>query len=64
MVEVNTTQRDPTRESRVVATFQFFGLEPFNSRRAAFSFRIRGRTSSRMAIFSKSASQRSGVISG
>lgn len=30
--------------------------------RSAFSFRISGRTSSRMAIFSKSASQRSGAI--
>jgi hypothetical protein len=32
--------------------------------RNAFSFRISGRTSSRMAIFSKSVSQRSGAISG
>ena len=32
--------------------------------RAAFSFTISGRTSSRIAIFSKSASHRSGVISG
>ena len=30
----------------------------------AFSLRISGRTSSRIAIFSKSASQRSGVSSG
>ena len=38
---------------------------PFNPNSlSAFSFRIRGRTSSRMAIFSKSASQRSGVIKG
>ena len=33
-------------------------------RRIAFSFRISGRTSSLMPIFSKSASQRSGVSSG
>ena len=32
--------------------------------RAAFSLRISGRTSSLMPIFSKSASQRSGVIHG
>ena len=32
--------------------------------RIAFSLRINGRASSRMAIFSKSASQRSGAISG
>ncbi len=32
--------------------------------RSAFSFKISGRTSSRIAIFSKSASQRSGAISG
>jgi hypothetical protein len=38
---------------------------PFNPNNlSAFSFRIRGRTSSRMAIFSKSAIQRSGVIKG
>ena len=34
------------------------------SRRAAFSFSTSGRTSSRISSFSKSASQRSGVISG
>ena len=38
------------------------GSQP--NRRAAFSLRINGRTSSRIASFSKSASQRSGVIHG
>jgi hypothetical protein len=34
------------------------------NRRTAFSFRMSGRTSSRIGSFSKSASQRSGVNSG
>ena len=34
------------------------------SNRTAFSFRISGRTSSRIGSFSKSASQRSGVSNG
>jgi hypothetical protein len=39
------------------------GRDKPNSR-AAFSFRISGRTSSRIAVFSRSAIQRSGVIHG
>ena len=43
---------------------QGLGLADNPNNRTAFSFRISGRTSSLMPIFSKSASQRSGVING
>jgi hypothetical protein len=48
--------------SSVYASGTPYTFNPSNL--SAFSLRISGRTSSRIGIFSKSASQRSGVING
>ena len=59
--------RTPPRRLAVAQVIEFVSAPRYASipsRRAALSYRIFGRTSSRKSAFSKSRSQRSGVIAG